>query len=89
MAAAGFGGAATPAMAGGQGAPYPISSGSNDGKWGVLNEVLSAGGHSEAEGAASSHSAAAREEAARKLISNHESVLKDVANPSADKNIIG
>eukprot|EP00966_Prymnesium_polylepis_P225694 5220775-Prymnesium_polylepis.1 len=43
----------------------------------------------EADGAAATHSAAAREEAACKLIGNHVNVLKDVANPSADKNIIG
>ena len=30
-----------------------------------------------------------RKEAARKLIANHEAVLRDLTNPSADKNIIG
>ena len=39
--------------------------------------------------AASFHSHAARVEAARKLIGNHELVLRDVTNPSADKNIDG
>jgi len=34
------------------------------------------------EGAAAAHSAAAREEAARKLIVNHESVVRDVTNAS-------
>ena len=30
-----------------------------------------------------------RKEAARKLIANHEAVLRDLTNPSADKNIVG
>ena len=44
---------------------------------------------STADGIASAHAHEAREEAARKLITNHENVLKDVTNPSASSNIIG
>ena len=42
---------------------------------------------SEAEGLASTHSHNAREEAAKKLIMNHDNVLKDVTNPSEHLNI--
>ena len=44
---------------------------------------------SEAEGAAAGHAHAAREAAARKLIGNHENVLRDVCNPSSALNIEG
>ena len=36
----------------------------------------------EADGAAAAHSHAAREEAARKLITNHAAVVRDVTNPA-------
>eukprot|EP00966_Prymnesium_polylepis_P142888 3299135-Prymnesium_polylepis.1 len=43
----------------------------------------------QADGVAATHSHAAREEAAAKLISNHKNVLNDVTNPSKEYNIIG
>ena len=51
-------------------------------RWGMLKEALGSGGElvSDAEGAAAGHSHAAREEAARKLITNHALVLKDCTN---------
>ena len=42
-----------------------------------------------AEGAAAAHSQAAREEAARKLIGNHDRVLRDLCNPNPITNIEG
>jgi len=60
--------------------------------WEMLHEALETGGstmHTEADGAAAAHTHAAREAAARKLIGNHENVLRDVANPSAMANIDG
>ena len=53
-------------------------------RWEALRQVLdgAAGAPSEeAEGVAKEHALAAREEAARKLITNHEGVLGDVTNP--------
>ena len=44
---------------------------------------------SQADGAAAAHSHKAREGAARRLIENHEDVLRDVTNPSPSLNIIG
>ena len=43
----------------------------------------------DADGAARLHAASARDEAARKLASNHERVLLDLTNPSAELNIDG
>ena len=57
--------------------------------WMMLHQLLEGGGGEQADGAASSFSPAAREEAARKLISNHVNVLRDVCNPSPSHNIIG
>jgi hypothetical protein len=53
-------------------------------RWATLHQLLERSGPfaSEADGAAASHSHEAREEAARKLISNHVFVLKDVTNPT-------
>ena len=47
--------------------------------WNDLENLLNSGGGGDS----------AAEEAARKLIGNHSNVLKDVANPSPTKNIIG
>jgi len=57
--------------------------------WAMLHKVLETGGllSSEADGVAAVHTHAAREAAARKLIGNHENVLRDVANPSRTHNI--
>ena len=53
-------------------------------RWSALHDLLDA--HSDfaadASGAAAAHAARHREEAARKLISNHVLVLKDVCNPT-------
>lgn len=59
--------------------------------WEALRRILECGEGfaSEAQGAAAVHSHAAREEAARALIKNHENVLKDVTNPSRCDNIDG
>ena len=63
--------------------------GGSAGAWAAMRRVLNAGTRAEADGAASAHSHAAREEAAQKLISNHSNVVRDCANPSPDLNIIG
>ena len=62
-------------------APYmaPCSM-SSMARWERLRELLEGGGGTSAGGAAASHDAPAREEAARKLISNHVHVLKDVTH---------
>ena len=59
--------------------------------WAMLHKALETGGSmpSEAGGVAGSHNHASREEAARRLITNHENVLKDVTNPSKYTNIDG
>ncbi|KAL3930088.1 MAG: hypothetical protein SGPRY_001685 [Prymnesium sp.] len=57
-------------------------------QWAMLEKMLS-GRLGEAEGAAAAHSLAARREAAGKLISNHEEVLRDVINPAPMRNIFG
>ena len=59
--------------------------------WASLRRVLDAGGgfDSEADGAAAKHSHDSREGAARKLVSNHARVLRDVVNPSQLENIEG
>ncbi|KAL3896639.1 MAG: hypothetical protein SGPRY_013227, partial [Prymnesium sp.] len=63
---------------------------SDKAKWAAVRTVLDGGGRGEtAEGAAAAHSAAARDEAARKLLGNHLAVLRDVTNPSASENIEG
>ena len=51
-------------------------------QWEELRRLLDgATGPTEADGAAAAHSHAAREEAARKLITNHAAVVRDVTNP--------
>jgi len=59
--------------------------------WAMLHRIMDCNKSflTEADGAAAIHSHVAREEAAAKLIANHRNVLKDVCNPSRDKNIIG
>ena len=59
--------------------------------WIALRRILETGGsfESEAEGAAAKHGHDAREGAARKLIYNHDRVLRDVINPSNMINIEG
>ena len=58
-------------------------------RWHALRELLEngAGFTTLADGAAAAHSHYAREDAARKLITNHQNVLKDVCNPSAERAI--
>ena len=52
-------------------------------QWEELRRLLDgATGPTEADGAAAAHSHAAREEAARKLITNHAAVVRDVTNPA-------
>jgi len=58
--------------------------------WKRLDELLrKAKGTEKANGIASAHSMKARDEAARKLISNHTRVIADVTNPSLQLNIEG
>jgi len=57
--------------------------------WSVLQRASTSRAGGDAEGAAAAHRQADREAAARKLIGNHENVLRDVANPSFDTNIDG
>ena len=45
-------------------------------------------GHADADGAAAAHEKIYRSEAAWKLITNHEAVLRDLVNPSLTNNII-
>lgn len=79
-------------MAGGSKAAAGISLntglGGGSGAWGQAADMLSAGAFSSARGAASRHSLSARDEAARKLVGNHENLLKDICNPSRTDNII-
>ena len=49
-------------------------------RWALLQEALHSGGGQQAEAALAEHSLAAREEAARKLMSNRERILRDVTN---------
>ena len=61
-------------------------------QWAMLHTLLESSGtfnSTQADGVAAAHEHAAREEAARRLIANHENVLKDVTNPSPTLNIIG
>ena len=55
-------------------------------RWEALRRLMdsstSAGSTTLADGAAAQHSHDAREEAARKLITNHEAVVRDVTNPN-------
>ena len=59
--------------------------------WAMLKRALEgyAALPSDADGAASAHSHAARQEAAHKLIGNHENVLRDLTNPWPTQNIVG
>ena len=50
--------------------------------WAALATILEAGGNSSADGVSAQHALPARQEAARKLISNHERVLLDLTNAS-------
>ena len=60
------------------------------GRWDAMHQLLqSSGAAVEADGAAASHQRAAREAAARKLISNHANVLLDLTNASETLNIEG
>ena len=58
-------------------------------QWTGLYEQLENGASPQADGAAASHAADARNEAAQALIYNHERVLLDITNPSPNKNIDG
>ena len=59
-------------------------------QWQALQRLYEASNLlSEPFGAATAHTQAACDEAAARLISNHENVLKDVCNPSPSFNIIG
>ena len=61
-------------------------------EWIALEQLLESADYflgSEATGAASAHGHVARQEAAAKLIANHENVLKDVTNASSTTNIEG
>ena len=52
-------------------------------RWALLQEALHSGGGQQAEAALAEHSLAAREEAARKLMSNRERILRDVESSDA------
>ena len=60
-------------------------------KWAMLEQMVDGDEafSSQADGVAAAHSHSTRMAAAKKLISNHENVLKDVTNPSPDTNIEG
>ena len=49
--------------------------------WGKLTDALDLSSGTVAEGVAARHAPAARLEAARKLISNHEAVCNDLVRP--------
>mgnify|MGYP004180243479 CR=1 FL=1 len=51
-------------------------------QWEGLRKLLDGATGTEADGAAAVHSHGAREEAARKMITNHEALVRDVTNPS-------
>lgn len=68
-------------------APYPVTH--NLEAWNEVKELASAGAAQTAFGELSMHSQAARDEAVRKVLSNHENLLKDVCNPSPTQNIVG
>ena len=57
--------------------------------WAPLQTLLDVGGIIQADGAAAGHAQDARDEAARRIIMNHENVMKDICNPSSDRNIEG
>ena len=91
--APGVGGAAGPLNAAAEGLDAAITA-TMDAyapHWMMLHEILEKDSAMPAmiEGAAAAHSRAARMAAAHALISNHENVLRDVANPSPDTNIDG
>merc|ERR550514_1218735 len=50
--------------------------------WVALQQKLDGGASEAASGAAGGHSTTAREEAARKLVDNHEAVLLDITRPA-------
>mmetsp|Transcript_84140 Transcript_84140/g.167932 ORF Transcript_84140/g.167932 Transcript_84140/m.167932 type:complete len:179 (-) Transcript_84140:628-1164(-) len=58
-------------------------------KWLTLRRALMTAGDFPADGEAANHSAAAREEAALKLVANHEAVMRDVTNaaPKTQENL--
>jgi len=51
-----------------------------EGVWSPLLQLLNSSPPAEADGAAAAHSPTARDEAARKLVTNHLNVLRDVTN---------
>lgn len=57
--------------------------------WMAFRESVSKTGGEEAEGVAAKHDKKARDEIAKKLITNHKQLLADVCNPSPIENIIG
>ena len=63
-----------------------IANGSGRG-WTDLGALLQHGASSTSLGAAAMHTRSARQEAATKLISNHDRLLMDVCNPSSTTNI--
>ena len=68
-------------------APYPVMT--NDDAWNEVKQMASNGAAPTAFGELSMHSQTARDEAVRKILSNHHNLLKDVCNPSPTQNIIG
>ena len=66
-----------------------VKRGGTSSGWDGVYALLDGGGAGDADGAARLHAASARDEAARKLASNHERVLLDLTNPSAELNIDG
>ena len=61
----------------------------NDDAWNEIKHLASNGAAPTAFGELSMHSQTARDEAVRKILSNHHNLLKDVCNPSPTQNIIG